>query len=58
MRRHSTDSRAHARVLDLRANSFAHGQLYTAVSRLRCRRDIRAVFGAENEEKTTTNVVF
>ncbi|KAG2743147.1 hypothetical protein P692DRAFT_20810564 [Suillus brevipes Sb2] len=45
-------------VLDLRTDSFAHGQLYTAVSRVRCRRDVRALFGEDNEEKTTANVVY
>ncbi|KAG1719480.1 hypothetical protein EDD22DRAFT_791636, partial [Suillus occidentalis] len=45
-------------VLDLRTDSFAHGQLYTAVSRVRRRGDIRALFGEENEEKTTANVVY
>lgn len=45
-------------VLDLRTDSFAHIQLYTAVSAVCCRRGIRALFGAENEEETTANVVY
>ncbi|KAG2056793.1 ATP-dependent DNA helicase PIF1, partial [Suillus hirtellus] len=45
-------------VLDLRTDSFAHGQLYTALSRVRCRRDIRTLFPSEGEEKTTANVVY
>lgn len=31
-----------------RTDSFVHDQLYTAVSRVRCRGDIRALFGEEN----------
>ncbi|KAG1888976.1 uncharacterized protein F5891DRAFT_81884 [Suillus fuscotomentosus] len=45
-------------VLDLRTDSFAHGQLYTALSRVRCRRDIRALFAETEDEKTTANVVY
>lgn len=44
-------------VLDLRTDSFAHGQLYTALSRVRGRRDIQALF-REEEEETTANVVY
>ncbi|KAG2345253.1 hypothetical protein BDR05DRAFT_960718, partial [Suillus weaverae] len=44
-------------VLDLRTDSFAHGQLDTALSRVRGRRDIRALF-REGEQETTANVVY
>ncbi|KAG2047535.1 hypothetical protein BDR06DRAFT_897183, partial [Suillus hirtellus] len=44
-------------VLDLRTDSFAHGQLYTALSRVRGRRHIQALF-REQEEETTANVVY
>ncbi|KAG1877063.1 hypothetical protein C8R48DRAFT_591067, partial [Suillus tomentosus] len=37
-------------VLDLRTDSFTHGQPYTALSRVRCHRDIRALFPVENTE--------
>ncbi|KAG2742226.1 hypothetical protein P692DRAFT_201725486, partial [Suillus brevipes Sb2] len=36
-------------VLDLRTDSFAHGQLYTALSRVRGRRDIQALFREDKE---------
>ncbi|KAG2348545.1 hypothetical protein BDR05DRAFT_526342 [Suillus weaverae] len=41
---------------DLRTDSFAHGQLYTALSRVRGhgRRDIRALF-REGEQETTAD---
>ncbi|KAG1793046.1 uncharacterized protein BJ212DRAFT_782129 [Suillus subaureus] len=39
-------SRADVReaTLDLRADSFAHGQLYTTLSRVRCWQDVRTLF--------------
>ena len=45
-------------VLDLRTDSFAYRQLYTALSRVRCRRHIRTLFGREKEDKTTANVMY
>ncbi|KAG2344534.1 hypothetical protein BDR05DRAFT_882327, partial [Suillus weaverae] len=44
-------------VLDLRTDSFTHRQLYTALSRVRGRRDIRALF-REGEQETTANIVY
>jgi hypothetical protein len=47
-------------VLDLRSNVFAHGQLYTALSRVRGRSHTRILFGenASSIDNTTTNVVY
>lgn len=45
-------------VLDLRTPVFAHGQLYTSISRVRRRDDIRAMFSEVNETHQTTNVVY
>ena len=44
-------------VLDLRTPVFAHGQLYTALSRVRCRQDSRLLFNPE-EGPETENVVY
>ncbi|KAG2347085.1 hypothetical protein BDR05DRAFT_958555, partial [Suillus weaverae] len=44
-------------VPDWRTDLFAHGQLYTALSRMRGRRDIRALF-REGEQETTADVVY
>ncbi|KAG2753344.1 hypothetical protein P692DRAFT_20722548, partial [Suillus brevipes Sb2] len=43
-------------VVDVRTDGFAHGQLYTALSRVRNRRDIRALWSQANEERETANV--
>jgi ATP-dependent exoDNAse (exonuclease V) alpha subunit len=45
-------------VLDLRTDSFAHGQLYTALSRVRCRRDIRTLFPQGDKKNATANIVY
>ena len=45
-------------VLDLRVDPFAHGQLYTALSRVTCRRNTITLFSESNEEKSTANVVY
>jgi hypothetical protein len=45
-------------VLDLRCEVFAHGQLYTALSRIRCRGDSRVLFADNHEDCSTTNVVY
>ena len=45
-------------VIDLRTDPFAHGQLYTALSRVRNRNDIRVLFAPNNEDKDTANIVF
>lgn len=44
-------------VLDLRTDVFAHGQLYTALSRVNNRRDIRALWSTANERELE-NVVY
>jgi hypothetical protein len=44
-------------VVDLRTPVFAHGQLYTALSRVRCRDDSRVLF-EEGEGPETENVVY
>jgi hypothetical protein len=44
-------------VLDLRTSVFAHGQLYTALSRVRCRDDSRVLF-EEGHGPETENVVY
>jgi PIF1-like helicase len=44
-------------VLDLRSPVFAHGQLYTALSRVRRREDSRVLL-LDEFEKTTRNVVY
>ncbi|KIK48322.1 hypothetical protein CY34DRAFT_72376 [Suillus luteus UH-Slu-Lm8-n1] len=45
-------------VVDVRTDGFAHGQLYTVLSRVRNRRDIRALWSQANEERETANVVY
>jgi hypothetical protein len=45
-------------VLDLRCEVFAHGQLYTALSRIRCRGDSRVLFADNHKDCSTTNVVY
>ncbi|KDQ54266.1 hypothetical protein JAAARDRAFT_135755 [Jaapia argillacea MUCL 33604] len=45
-------------VLDVRTDVFAHGQLYTAVSRVRKREDSIALFSISNEHCDTANVVY
>lgn len=45
-------------VVDVRTDGFAHGQLYTALSRVRNRRDIRTLWSPANEERETANVVY
>jgi len=44
-------------ALDLRIDPFAHGQLYTALSRVRSRHDSLAIFSTTNENEDTANVV-
>jgi hypothetical protein len=44
-------------VIDLRTSVFAHGQLYTALSRVRQRNDARILLQSENYTATTTNIV-
>ena len=43
-------------AVDLRIDPFAHGQLYTALSRVRHRNDSLLIFSEGNEEKDTTAV--
>jgi hypothetical protein len=45
-------------VLNLRCEVFAHGQLYTALSRIRNRADSRVLFSEDHGEPLTTNVVY
>lgn len=45
-------------VVDLRTPVFAHGQLYTSLTRVRNRGDLRAIFEQSDTEKTTANIVF
>ena len=44
--------------LDLRIDPFAHGQLYTALSRVRCRQHSLAIFSHSNAQKDVANVVY
>jgi ATP-dependent exoDNAse (exonuclease V) alpha subunit len=44
-------------VVDLQQGVFAHGQLYTALNRIRQRGDGRVLFGATNVAGLTNNVV-
>ncbi|KAG2343442.1 hypothetical protein BDR05DRAFT_884329, partial [Suillus weaverae] len=43
-------------VVDVRIDGFAHGQLCTALSRVRNRRDIRTLWSPTNEDRETTVV--
>jgi len=45
-------------VIDLRVAPFAHGQLYTSISRIKHRDDIRSFFNTDNERGVTTNIVY
>ena len=45
-------------AIDLRIDPFAHGQLYTALSRVRHRDDCFLIFSEENEERDSANVVY
>lgn len=45
-------------VLDLRCEVFAHGQLYTALSRIRIRNDSRVLFSDGAVGNDTANVVY
>jgi len=45
-------------VLDLREDVFTHGQLYTAISRVRHRSSIRKLLAENNTTQTCKNVVF
>jgi len=45
-------------VIDLRVSRFTRGQLYTSISRVRHRDDIRSYFHNENEAGLTTNIVY
>ena len=45
-------------VIDLRVPPFAHGQLYTSISRVRHRNHIRSFFNQDNEEGLTSNIVY
>ena len=45
-------------VIDLRVPPFAHGQLYTSISRVRHRDHIRSIFNQDNEEGLTSNIVY
>ena len=44
-------------VVDLRTSVFAHGQLYTALSRVRTRHDVRVLWAEDNRERGTPNIV-
>ena len=45
-------------VLDLRTEVFAHGQLYTALSRIRIRQNIMVLYSEDHEDHTTKNIVY
>jgi hypothetical protein len=45
-------------VIDLRTPVFAHGQLYTSLSRIRMREDIRTFYSDSNSTHETSNIVF
>lgn len=45
-------------VLNLRSEVFAHGQLYTALSRIRRREDSRVLWPDSQEDRITANVVY
>lgn len=45
-------------VVDAQDEVFAHGQLYTALSRIRQRQDSRILLNEDNIDRTTRNVVY
>ena len=45
-------------ILDLRTPVFAHGQLYTALSRVRRRDDSRVLLPEGQEDMSVANVVY
>ena len=45
-------------VLDLRIDPFAHGQLYTALSRVRRREDCLLIFSNSNYDRDVANIVY
>jgi hypothetical protein len=45
-------------VLDLTKPVFAHGQLYTSLSRVRSGSDVRILRGADERHLPTSNVVY
>jgi hypothetical protein len=45
-------------MLDVRTDSFAHGQLYTALLRVRSRRNTMCLFAEANERQGCANIVF
>ena len=45
-------------VLDLRTEVFAHGQLYTALSRIRIRQNIVVLYSEYHKDHTMKNVVY
>ncbi|KAG2069634.1 hypothetical protein BDR04DRAFT_675301 [Suillus decipiens] len=38
-------------ILDIRTDSFTHGQLYTTLSRVRTRRDTLSIYGRERRTR-------
>ncbi|KAF9235329.1 hypothetical protein BU15DRAFT_51503, partial [Melanogaster broomeanus] len=45
-------------AIDLRTDCFAHGQLYTVLSRVRHRSNSILLFAPSNTEFSTTNIVY
>jgi hypothetical protein len=45
-------------IIDLQTEVFAHGQLYTALSRVRHHDDSRVLFDNDNSDDMTTNIVY
>ena len=45
-------------ILDLQTEVFAHGQLYTALSRIRIRQNIVVLYSEYHEDHTMKNVVY
>jgi hypothetical protein len=45
-------------VIDLRTKVFAHGQLYTSLSRVRQREHARLLVSEDNADSTTANIVY